>query len=104
MNQIRWNELNENAYNTLMQTIMKCFTENPSDKHLDWLNRVYDSIFIYPIFVNAIKESNYIQLDLVYKRVVRKSILNPNASEYIFQNNLSHTEKLIISMIDNVLN
>jgi hypothetical protein len=106
MNQIHWNELNENAYNTLMQTIMKCFTENPSDKHLDWLNRVYDSIFIYPIFVNAIKESNYIQLDLVYKRVVRKTNkLNPHAVEYVPQPIIfNDTEKLIISMIDNVLN
>ena len=81
---------------------MKFLTEKPSDKQLDWLNRVYDSIFIYQNFVNSIKESKYLQLDIVNKRVIRKSSLNPNASEYIFQNNLSHTEKLIISMIENI--
>jgi len=104
MNKIYWEELNENTYNKINETIMKCLTEKPSDRQLDWLNRVFDSIFIYQIFVNAIKESKYLQLDIVNKRVVRKSSLNPNASEYIFQDNLSHTEKLIISMIDNVLN
>ena len=106
MNQIHWNELNENAYNTIIKSIMKCFSDNPSDKHLEWLNRVYDSIFIYPIFVNAIKESNYIQLDLVYKRVIRKtSKLNPKAQEYIPQPMIfNETEKLIESMIDNLLN
>lgn len=108
---INWNIMNNNTYDTIVNNILLCFNQKISDIKLDWLNNVYEYIFKYKIFIDAINESKYLYLDVENKRVIRKnnSSLNPCAEEYVPTRTLStinvdETELLIKKMIDSVLN
>ena len=106
-NIINWNIMNDKTYDTIVNNIILCFNQKISDTKLDWLNNVYEYIFNYKIFIDAINESNYLCLDVENKRVIRKntSILNPCAEEYVPSIlYIDDTELLINSMIDSILN
>jgi len=124
-NKINWNNLIQlNLQEKVTNNIIKCFHENISDKKLDWLNRVFDDIFTYQIFIDEINKSRYLKLNIENKSVVRRvlnadaeefipfniakaefipRILNINAEEYIPQN-IDNMELLINSMLNDLIN
>jgi hypothetical protein len=82
-NKINWNNLIQlNLQEKVTNNIIKCFHENISDKKLDWLNRVFDDIFTYQIFIDEINKSRYLKLNIENKSVVRR-VLNADAEEFI---------------------
>ena len=87
----RCKDYNNKLYNFIQQ-ILHILIEKISDEKISWLNLVYDDIFSKEIFVNAIKQSNYLFLDTVNKRVIRKKLnlntdnikeFNPNKENII---------------------
>jgi hypothetical protein len=90
---INWNHIQkENKLYNFIQQILNILIEKISDEKISWLNLVYDDIFSKEIFVNAIKQSNYLFLDTVNKRVIRKKLnlntdnikeFNPNKENII---------------------
>jgi hypothetical protein len=104
---IEWLKIDQQLYDTIYNNILKYLHENPSNNQLNWLNRYFDSIFKYKVFIDAINESKYVELDLENKQVIRKTIrkFNPNAKEFIvnYYNEYYDTEILIIKMINSIL-
>jgi hypothetical protein len=87
-----WVACKENKLYNFIQQILHILIEKISDEKISWLNLVYDDIFSKEIFVNAIKQSNYLFLDTVNKRVIRKKLnlntdnikeFNPNKENII---------------------
>lgn len=102
---IDWVKIDQQLYESIHNNILKYLKEKPSDNQINWLNHVFDSIFKYKIYIDAINESKYVELDLENKKVIRKNIkLNPNAKEYINHSiEYTDTEILILKMINSVL-
>ena len=112
-----------NKLDIFVQHILDCFTEYISDHKIEWLNTAYNDIFNIEFFVNKIKQSNYLILDQINKKVLRKEIyinqenINPkfnlNAPEFIPKYDTPHynpvyslksddTELLINKMVDSL--
>jgi hypothetical protein len=71
----------------IKNNILKCFHENPSDVKITWINCVFDHIFKHQYFIDEIKKSKYLILDMKNKCVSRK-LLNVNASVFVPSNTL----------------
>jgi len=99
-NKINWNNLIQlNLEEKVTNNIIKCFHENISNKKLDWLNRVYDDIFTYQIFIDEINKSRYLKLDIGNKSVIRR-VLNADAEEFIPRSAINTEEYIPRSAIN----
>jgi hypothetical protein len=83
MNTIDWHRLiHLNKQNNFINNIFNAFHQNIDENKLNWLNRAYNDIFSYQIFIDEINKSKYLKLDRENRRVIRKG-LNVDAQEFI---------------------
>jgi len=72
-----WIDIDNPANYTLKNNIFKTLSGTVSNDQLEWLNRVFQNIFSYDIFVKAAQQNKKLVLDLKNKKLYRKVIFNP---------------------------
>jgi hypothetical protein len=63
---------NDTKFQKLKDKIMNELGNNPSEEKLDWLNSLYDNIFIYSEFIDKVIKSEYLMFDQHEQKLIRK--------------------------------